>query len=319
MGVSVAAAMAISAGVSAYGAYKQSQASKQAAAQQEKASRDAMALNTSQYTAAQNQLAPYQQLGTQAASWLGANANAQPELNLPTYNAPQFTAPTQADLVADPAYRLRQTEDARAIQQSAAARGGGLGGNTMTALQDRSQALASEEYGNTFNRAATGFTMNADQAYKDYMSRYSQAMGNYEASQQPWNRNTQLAGLGMSAMGAGINAGQNTANANTGLLTGIGNAQAAGTVGSANAITQGTYGISDDMLTAYLASQYGKQPAAATGVIQPTTNAMTFNAPSVAAQPQPAYGTWGYGYGSTPWYQPRQQAPQRNPWDLTFG
>jgi hypothetical protein len=53
---------------------------------------------------------------------------------------------------ADPSFRFLQDEAAKAVERSAAARGGLLAPSTAKALQERSQALASTEYGNAFNR-----------------------------------------------------------------------------------------------------------------------------------------------------------------------
>lgn len=60
--------------------------------------------------------------------------------------------PTMADITIDPGFAFRQSEDQKAIQRSAAAKGGVLGGGVLKALQDRSQALASSEYGAAFER-----------------------------------------------------------------------------------------------------------------------------------------------------------------------
>lgn len=54
----------------------------------------------------------------------------------------------------DPGYAFRVSESAKAIENSAAARGGLQSGTTLKALQDRSQDLASQEFGNYFNRTA---------------------------------------------------------------------------------------------------------------------------------------------------------------------
>jgi hypothetical protein len=312
------AALAISAGVSAYGAYSASKASKKAAAQQTAAGERALALQKSQYDAAQSQLAPYTGVGAEAVGKLRTMADNPQALDLPTFQYGEFVAPDKAAMESDPAYQLRQKEDQRAIQQSAAARGGGLGGNTLTALQDRSQALASDEYANTYNRALTGYQTNASTAYQNYLSRYQKATGEYAAGQEPWNRWTQLAGIGVGATDRNINVGQNYANQAGNLYTDIGNVQAAGTIGQANAINQGLQGVAGAVqgyagLQAY--NQAARQPAVTPPVLQPTTTAQTFNTPMQTTAPQPAYGTWGYSYGTQPWYQ--QQQPQ-NPWNRRF-
>jgi hypothetical protein len=55
-------------------------------------------------------------------------------------------------LATNPAYQFRQQEAQRALERSAAARGGLMSGQFAKALQERSQGLASEEFGNAFNR-----------------------------------------------------------------------------------------------------------------------------------------------------------------------
>ena len=55
-------------------------------------------------------------------------------------------------LATNPAYQFRQQEAQKALERSAASRGGLLSGQFAKALQERSQGLASEEFGNAFNR-----------------------------------------------------------------------------------------------------------------------------------------------------------------------
>ena len=58
----------------------------------------------------------------------------------------------QSDFEADPGYAFRQAEGMRALERSAAARGGLMSGNTMRGIQRFGQDLASQEYQNAFNR-----------------------------------------------------------------------------------------------------------------------------------------------------------------------
>lgn len=53
---------------------------------------------------------------------------------------------------ADPGYAFRQSEGMKALERSAAARGGLLSGSTMKGIQRFGQDLASQEYQNAFNR-----------------------------------------------------------------------------------------------------------------------------------------------------------------------
>ena len=52
----------------------------------------------------------------------------------------------------DPGYAFRQAEGMKALERSAAARGGLLSGSTMKGIQRFGQDLASQEYQNAFNR-----------------------------------------------------------------------------------------------------------------------------------------------------------------------
>lgn len=52
----------------------------------------------------------------------------------------------------DPGYAFRQAEGMKALERSAAARGNLLSGSTLKGIQRFGQDLASQEYGNAFNR-----------------------------------------------------------------------------------------------------------------------------------------------------------------------
>lgn len=121
---------------------------------------------------------------------------------------------TMDDFQADPGYGFRLGEGQKALERSAAARGGLLSGRTGKALIRYGQDAASTEYGNAYNR----FNADRDRLY---------------------NRLAAVSGLGQTAsrdvsqnaMTLGTNIGNNTMAA--------GNARASGYVGGANAITGG--------------------------------------------------------------------------------
>ena len=56
---------------------------------------------------------------------------------------------------ADPGYGFRMSEGMKALERSAAARGGLLSGATLKGIQRFGQDLASQEYTNAFNRYQT--------------------------------------------------------------------------------------------------------------------------------------------------------------------
>jgi hypothetical protein len=104
---------------------------------------------------------------------------------------------------ATPGYQFQLDQGLNAIDNSAASRGNLFSGASMKAAQTYGQGLANQEYGNFLNRL------------------------------------TGLAGSGQAAAGNAANAGANYAAGAGNALANIGNAQAAGAIGGANAINSG--------------------------------------------------------------------------------
>ena len=115
---------------------------------------------------------------------------------------------------ADPGYAFRMSEGMKALERSAAARGGLLSGATLKGITRYGQDAASQEYQNAFNRfqAERAGTLNPFQA----LAGTAQSSANV---------------LGQQAGVLGQQLGSN--------IIGAGNAQAAGTIGQANAIVGG--------------------------------------------------------------------------------
>ena len=173
----------------------------------------------------------------------------QQDLNKPWYEAgkealnkliPEATSYTPFGMdqfQADPGYGFRLKEGMRALEQSAAARGGLLSGNTGKALTRYGQDAASQEYQNAFNRYQT-----------ERASRL-----------QPLQS---LAGVGQTSANTLGNAAS-TYGSNVGnLMTSGAAAQAAGNVGSANALTGGlgtylNYSGSNNLLNALRGNRGG--------------------------------------------------------------
>lgn len=194
---------------------------------QQAASANAIAEARRQYDLTrQDQLALLAQQRADQAPWLTAGTGAINQLA-------QLTAPggemlksfTQADFQADPGYAFRQAEGQKALERSAAARGGLLSGAALKATERYSQGIASEEYGNAYNR------FNNDKSTK--FNRLASLAG---VGQQAVN---QVGQAGQSAYGTIANAG-NVASTNVqNGITGAGNARASGYVGMANALNNG--------------------------------------------------------------------------------
>ena len=183
---------------------------KKAARAQEQAARDAQAANERMLERQIELQEPFRQAGMTAQDQImqllgiGGDASAEGYGSL----AKPFS---QTDFEQDPGYAFRQTEGMRALERSAAARGNLLSGGTLRGIQRFGQDLASQEYGNAFNR--------------------------YQIE-----RNARLNPL-QSLMGAGQsatnvmtgNVGQSSQNQQANLMN-AGQARASGYVGAANAL-----------------------------------------------------------------------------------
>jgi len=130
---------------------------------------------------------------------------------------------SMADFEGDPGYGFRMSEGMKALERSAAARGGLLSGTTLKGVQRFGQDLASQEYQNAFNR----YQVNRANQLNPLQS----LMG---AGQTGANALTNAAGdvgrgLAGTYMGAGAAQAAGLANA--------GQARASGYVGMTNALT----------------------------------------------------------------------------------
>ena len=125
----------------------------------------------------------------------------------------------------DPGYAFRQAEGMKALERSAAARGGLLSGSTMKGIQRFGQDLASQEYQNAFNR------YQVERANK--LNPLQSLMG---AGQSSANVLTGAAGnLGQGLAQSELAAGQ---------------ARASGYIGGANALNQAIGGVSNYLVQA---------------------------------------------------------------------
>ena len=203
----VAAAIGGSALLGAYSANRaaseQADAATRAAEAQAGATRYAADLQQQQYQENVNRQQPFYQAGV----------NALPEL----VQASRYTPFGQEQFQADPGYAFRLSEGQKALERSAAARGGLISGGALKAATRFGQEMGSNEYTNAFNR-------------------YQQER---EARLGPLRTLTGMGGTTASNLGA---AGQTMAS-NVGNLGMAGaNATAEGYLGSANARASGYMG-----------------------------------------------------------------------------
>jgi len=130
----------------------------------------------------------------------------------------EYTPFGMAQFQADPGYGFRMSEGMKALERSAAARGGLLSGAALKGIQRFGQDLASQEYTNAFNR---------------YQTERAARLAPLQS----------LAGIGQTSAQQIGQAGQTMASNVGEALTSGAAARASGYVGGANALTGalGTY------------------------------------------------------------------------------
>lgn len=133
-----------------------------------------------------------------------------------------FSAPTAQQAENTPGFQFQEQQGDKGILQAQAASGGAFNVGTTKALDSYNQGLASTSYGNTFSQAL--------QTYNAQLT----------GQQQAFNQLFQPAQLGAQTT-------QNTNTSISQLLQNMGGAQAAGTVGSANALTSGLSGLTNTL------------------------------------------------------------------------
>jgi hypothetical protein len=176
------------------------------------------------YEQGRQDLAPYRGLGYGALTEIGgAMAGRQPiyddQGNITGfqtgtgYLTGQLT-PEKIKEYLDPSMAFRMKYGTQATERLQNVGQGAFSGNTLRALNEYGQGLASTEFGNAFGRAQG--------ERKDI-----------------YNILANIAGMGQGAVNTGVSAGQSTAQSLGQLGVGGAQAQAAGTVGAANAISGG--------------------------------------------------------------------------------
>lgn len=148
------ASAAIIGGAALIGTAGSMYAADKAAGAQKRAARDAAAAQEQAYARQEELQEPFRQAGLTAQNKLLDYLALSENKTAPDYGkyARDFT---MADYTADPGYGFRMSEGMKALERSAAARGGLLSGATLKGIQRFGQDLASQEYMNAFNRYQT--------------------------------------------------------------------------------------------------------------------------------------------------------------------
>lgn len=151
---------------------------------------------------------PYQQFGTEATNRLAVLMGLRPGVD----SGSLMQQPTINQLQMDPGYAFREQQGMQAVNRTAAAQAGLQSGAALKAAQRFGQDLASQEYGNAYNR---------------FMANRANQMALLQGGTQTGFGAAQ--GLGNAALGTATNLAQNYQNLGEGLGQGYAN------IGAANA------------------------------------------------------------------------------------
>lgn len=229
----VAAAIGVSAAAGLAGSAMSASASKSAADTQAQASENAAQLQNDQWQQTQANLQPYMTFGAGAINPLQSamGYNSDWSVNPSNILQQQFSAPTADQAAQTPGYQFTLQQGLKATQNSAAARGLATSGAALKGASTYSTGLADSTYNDVYNRALTTFNTN-----------YSSAANNV-------NRLSGIVGNGQNAAATNGSLGAAAAGNIGNTLTSGANATAAGTVGSANAISGGLSSVGSNALT----------------------------------------------------------------------
>lgn len=211
---------------------------KSAASTQAGAADRAGQLQADQYAQSRaDQQAQIAQQRTDTAPYRDAGYTALSQLSGGTVPGGDFNRNfSMADYQADPGYQFRLQQGEQGINRAATAAGAGYSGATLKALSRFNSGLASQEYGNAYQR----FTADTGNRF----GRLASMAGIGQTA------TTQVGQGGQNGANQMTSAGVLSANGQAGSVQNAGAARASGYVGNANAIT-GTVGG--------LVNNYGQQ------------------------------------------------------------
>jgi hypothetical protein len=212
-------------GSSLISGYTGAKAAKSAADTTAAGTRYAADIQKEMYEQGRQDLAPYREQGYAALKDIEG---------LKPFLTQSFASQEALAPYLDPSMAFRMRYGTQATERLANVGQGALSGNTLRGLTEFGQGLASTEYGNAFNRAQT-------------------------ERANIYNTLANIAGMGQGAVNTGVGAGQSTAQSLGQLAVGGAQAQAAGTVGAANAYSQALQGPSNYL---QLSALTGRNPFA---------------------------------------------------------
>ena len=236
--MSIALAAGIMGGAQLVGGLFGAKATKDAANAQAAAQRDAMAAQQAMFERQVGLQEPFRQAGLTAQNRLMTLLGLGPDTTAGDYGTMARPFDMQT-FEQDPGYAFRMQEGMRALERSAAARGGMLSGNALRGITRFGQDLASQEYGNAFNRFQI-----------ERQARLNPLQSLMGGGQSAANVLTGAAGSYGQQMGEG--------------MTSLGNIRASQYMGRANALASGLQGLGSAYMQGTMMNQlFPSTPAAA--------------------------------------------------------
>jgi hypothetical protein len=215
----------------------QAQSAREALAYQKQQYEDIRKLSTGGRAAGASALNQLGALGSGTYGMYDAEGNPIGTGTGSGYLTQQYT-PEEFAKGQDPGYQFRLQQGQEATNRMANMGGGMLSGNALKGQQDYTQGLASQEFGNAFNRFQVG-------------------------RQNIYNTLAGIAGIGQNSTNTAATAGGQAATAVGNTIQNLGAAQASGTVGAANAISGGMQNAGNQYYLSQILSS--KKPAVTGG------------------------------------------------------
>jgi len=245
---------------------KTARARRTAAQDRLRAIQEAKDITKQQYDVSKGYLEPYYNVGTASSNRLGQMLGVTGDTSAPDYGSLTKNF-SMADYQADPGYAFRLAEGTKALERSAAARGGLLSGGALRETQRYGQGLASQEYENAYNR---------------YMG---QNLQRYNMLAQQQGRGY-TAGTALSDLSSGY--GANIAN----LTLGGGNVRAESVLGQQSAYTQGVNSLINAVGN-YMSGGMGSKTPSTSGGVESGLPSSSISGWSSSGQFESPYDQYG--------------------------
>jgi hypothetical protein len=231
IGAAIVGSAVVGGVVASQSASKQAKAAGQATDAQVASNAENIAFQKEVFAQQREDNAPWREIGADSLKRLEqgiASGDYDPgKLNLSEFSF---------DFKADPGYQFRKQEGINALDASASARGRLQSGAQSRAVSRYGSDLASQEYGNAFNRSLAEYQNETSRTMAEYNSGASRKQGNF-------NRLASLANVGQVANSADQAARSNMASNVSASTTASGNAIAQGAINKGNARASAYQGI----------------------------------------------------------------------------